>query len=329
MHLRALNPTRRVSARGGHRQLQWVGPANGLKPRLEGGKRGSGVRERQLVSGGEVSADRARIATRGVAKVSKRVVAPSGHSRVFAAELFGAASRQRERVTRLLPSVQQLADAVDCDALACRQRLAAPPHLRGIGRRERLCQRGGNTGAVAAVGGLAPEGGELGRRASLLGLSRVDPVAQLVDAVVQSLDGCLRLGAPLARLLGLLGGPAQLPRAARRGVVLERLAPGVKARALRSKRVQRLPRVREFGLRTRVLLLGLAELPAHTVKRGLCLADRAGPATGRHPRVGTVRRHVPLRCVARLDHRRELLGVLLERAKRLGYIGDERLIERR
>ena len=328
LYQRSLNSPGRVAAGGGHRQLQWVRAVHRLEPRLEGGQRSGRVRERQFARGGEVGADRAGVCGAGVTDSRERIVAPRGHHGVLGDKLLGARPRPRERISRVFESPQESSHAADRRLLACGQRLGSPAKLGGAGLGERVARRSGDARAVGVVMRLALDGGELRRRGRLLGLGRGEPVAKLGDPLVQTLDRALRVRSPPAGLLGLLGGPMQLPGAARRGVVLERLAPGVEARSLGTKCLQRLPCVRELGLRARMILVGLAELPAQAVEHGLRLPHGCGAAPGRHPRVRAVRGQVPLGGVARLDHRGELLAVLLERAERLGDISHHRLVER-
>ena len=276
-----------------------------------------------------MGADRARVIGAGVTDSRERVVAPGGHHGVLADKLLGARPRLRERLSLLFESLQENPHAADRRLLACGQPLGAPAQLGGTGLGERVPDHGGDARAGGIVDRLDLGGGELGRRFRLLGLGPGEPVAKLGDPLVQTLDRAVRVRAPAARLLGLLGGPMQLPGAARSGVVLERLAPGIEARPLGSKCLQRCPRLRQLGLGTRMMLLGLGELPAHAVKHGLCLPHGSRPAAGGHPRVRAVGRQVPLGGVACLDHCGELFAVLLERAERLGDVGHHRLVERR
>ncbi len=77
-----------------------------------------------------------------------------------------------------------------------------------------------------------------------------------------------------------------------------------------------------------MLGLCLGELAAHAVERALHLAHRGGAAPARQPCVGAVGGQVALRGVARVHHRGQLLGVLLQGPECLGHIGQQRLVER-
>src|SRR4051794_41739758 len=73
--------------------------------------------------------------------------------------------------------------------------------------------------------GRALGGSLVGHRRRLFGRGLGEAVAKRRDALLETLDCGLRGRAPSARLLGLFGGPAQLPRAAGGGIVVERLLP--------------------------------------------------------------------------------------------------------
>src|SRR4051812_42293318 len=110
---------------------------------------------------------------------------------------------------------------------------------------------------VGMVGGRALGGRLVGHRRRLFGLGLGEAVAKRRDALLETLDCGLRGRAPSARLLGLFGGPAQLPRAAGGGIVVERLLPRGQAGLLAAELLQRLVCPRQLSLGTGVLLVGV------------------------------------------------------------------------
>ena len=94
---------------------------------------------------------------------------------------------------------------------------------------------------VGVRGGIEAGGFQLRDSVGLVGLGFRQALAECRDTLRQLADPGRGVVAASLRLLGLLGGPAQLPRAACRGVILERLAPGIETRLLGAKRRKRVP----------------------------------------------------------------------------------------
>jgi hypothetical protein len=135
-------------------------------------------------------------------------------------------------------------------------------------------------------------------------------------------------GVPIAPA-GLGGHPIQLLGAAHLWARPQGLLPGAKAlsgigqlRELRRRDVGRLAR-------RPVRLLGRGERLAGRPVALLRLARQLGATSCRHGGVAAVVAEEALRGSVRLDHRGELVAILLEAAERLGDIGDHGLVERR